>query len=192
MPYGSGEVVTVEVSGLEELQNSLTELPERLAKVGIRRALAQGAKIFQAGIFTLARVIKVGTPAAPVGFLREHFGWRISANRGDPLAAWAYIGPQGKIDYPDADGGYREKNKKNGKMAKIGRIAVASVARFLEFGTSKLPAKPFMETAFEQYKNMVLDEVIRILAGEVEAAASGNKQFTGAAGPQATATQLKG
>jgi hypothetical protein len=129
VPLGSGEIITVEIEGLDQLERALEEMPGKLAKRSIRKALFAGATIFKQTILRLA--------PRKTGFMAEHFGIKIQKNRGDDLAAIAYIGPQGKIDYPDTDGGYRTKVLKNGKIKKVGRIAVASVVRFLTFGWSK-------------------------------------------------------
>jgi hypothetical protein len=161
VPLGSGEVVTVEVEGLDQLERALEEMPGKLAKKSIRRALFAGATIFKQTILRLA--------PRKTGFMADHFGIKIQKTRGDDLAATAYIGPQGKIDYPDTDGGYRTKVLKNGKIKKVGRIAVASVVRFLTFGWSKKPAgDPFFINSFDIAKEQVLEETTKILAEEIE------------------------
>ena len=165
MPLGSGEIITVDVEGLDALERALEEMPGKLARRSIRRALFAGATIFKQHILRLA--------PRKTGFMAEHFGIRISKTRGEDLEAVAYIGPQGKIDYPDADGGYRTKVLKNGKIKKVGRVAVASVVRFLTFGWSKKPSgDPFFINAFDIGKNQVLEETTKILAEEIEKIAS--------------------
>jgi HK97 gp10 family phage protein len=90
--------------------------------------------------------------------LSEHFNIKTSVIN-DGLTGQAFVGPAGKIDYPDK-GGYREKVNSKGKKFSIGRISVASVARFLEFGTSKMSKRPFMTQAFETKKGAAIDAVI--------------------------------
>src|SRR5215469_9842427 len=51
----------------------------------------------------------------------------------------------------------RRHAKKKGKRRKI---SCATVSRFLEFGTSKMAARPFMTPAFESTKDEVLEFII--------------------------------
>ena len=160
--------ITVEIKGLDELQRKLEELPLRVAKKGLRRALAVGAQVFKYAMYTLAPRYSGGNSNIPSGFLAEHFGVRVSLGR-DPLTGTAYIGPDGKMDYPDEGGGYRSRLiKKTGKLKKVGRVAVATVARLLEFGTSKMAKKPFMTQAFESKKADVISVVANALAEAIE------------------------
>lgn len=144
------EFVTVKITGLEELQQKLEEIPTKLAKRSLRKALRAGANVIRNAIVTLA--------PKDTGFLSRHFGTRISVMR-DELAATAYVGPQGKIDYPLYSSGAYKIKRKHGKVHKVGRIAVASVARFLEFGTMKMGKKPFMTPAFEDKKSEAVDAI---------------------------------
>lgn len=155
----SGETVTVEVKGLAELQARLEAAPEKMARNGLRKALIRGGTIFRVLMYQLA--------PKDSGFLSEHFGVRVKL-RGGALAGTAYIGPQGKVDYPNTGGGYREKMSKSGKKFSIGRIAVATVARFLEFGTSKMAKKPFMTQAYESGKTAALANVEESLRETLE------------------------
>ena len=159
MPLGNGEWFTAEVQGLDQLQANMESLPYRIAKKGLRNALATGGQVIKYAMHSLA--------PKRSGFLAEHFGVRISAKQ-DLLAGTAWIGPQGKMDYPDKGGGYREKTNKKGKIRKVGRIAVASVARFLEFGTSKMQKKPFMTQAFDSNWQKALEVIKAALWQTIE------------------------
>src|SRR6202000_446753 len=90
------------------------------------------------------------------GFLSEHFDvkTRIASKE---IQGSAFIGPQGKMDYPK-NGSYKERKNAKGKVIqRMGRISVTSVARFLEFGTVKMAGKGFMTKAFEQSKDQALE-----------------------------------
>ena len=56
---------------------------------------------------------------------------------------------------------YKERKNAKGKVRQIGRIAVATVAPFLEFGTHKMSARSFMTQAFEPQKEAALNEIIK-------------------------------
>lgn len=154
--------VETRIDGLDELQHKLEEMPEKVAKKGLRDALKAGGAIMVSALVAFAPRL--------TGFLAEHFDMRLSI-RGDDIAGSAYVGPQGKMDYPDADGGYRQKENRRGKKYNVGRIAVASVARFLEFGTRKMAARPFMTPAWESHKEIVRDAIVDKLRDAVEEAA---------------------
>lgn len=161
--------VTFNIKGLDQIQQALEEIPRNVAKKGLRAALRAGAVPMKNGMAEEA--------PKDTGFLSEHFGVRISV-KGKEIAGSAFIGPEGHVDYPDKSGGYRDKiNKKTGKASKVGRISVASVTRFLEFGTSKLTKNPFMTRAWEKLKNVSLEAIIAKLKSvvEAEAKAAGGK-----------------
>jgi HK97 gp10 family phage protein len=155
------DTVEFKITGLSELQAKLESLPKKVANKVLRTSLREAGQI----------VAKEMARQAPreTGFLAEHFGIRTSIKRAD-IAGIAYIGPEGKIDYPNALGGYKETKNKKGKIRRLGRIAVASVARFLEFGTSKMAARPFMTQAWDASKEQALDVLIEGIKDELESA----------------------
>lgn len=151
----AGDYVTVQVKGLDQLQKNMEALPAKVAKKGLRQALKKGGLVIRDAFVSMA--------PKDTGFLAEHFNMRMRIRR-DELAGSIFIGPQGKIDYPAyASGAYNVRRKKNGKIALAGRIAVATVARFLEFGTSKMAKKPFMTQGFESYKEAALTAITEAL-----------------------------
>lgn len=145
------DIVEVKITGMDELQKKLEELPKKIGDNIFRRALKSAAKI----------VINAMVALAPkdTGFLSEHFGTRTRIQRQN-IAGSIFIGPEGKIDYPDTDGGYRVKINAKGNTRKVGRVSVVSVARFLEYGTVKEKKVPFMSQAFEATKEQALNQII--------------------------------
>jgi HK97 gp10 family phage protein len=57
-------------------------------------------------------------------------------------------------------------NIKNG-VAVIGPGAEFYYSHFVEFGTSKLPAKPFMGPSFERKKEAAKDKMAEVIRGEL-------------------------
>lgn len=154
------DYVTVEVQGLSDLQHTMEELPAKVAKKGLRAALKRGGLVIRNAMVSLA--------PKDTGFLAEHFNMKMKIQR-EELAGSIFIGPAGKMDYPAyASGAYNIRRSKSGKLAKLGRVAVATVARFLEFGTSKMAKKPFMTQAFESYKDRALTEITEALKDAFE------------------------
>ncbi len=152
--------VTVEIKGLDALQKKMEELPRDVAKKGIRQSLRAGGKIISAAMAAMA--------PSDTGFLAKHFGIRTKMYSGE-LAGSVFVGPEGRIDYPESSG-YREKVTSSGKKYKVGRIGVAAVARYLEFGTSKMAKHPFMTQAFEVHKENALNAIIKKLRDYLEKA----------------------
>lgn len=147
--------VECEVKGLDELQKKLEGMQTKMAKRGIRQALRAGAEVIRAAMVMMA--------PKDTGFLAEHFGVKASIKQ-DELAGSAFIGPQGKMDYPALKGA--SGPLRLGQKAK--RVAVATVARFLEFGTRKMGAKPFMTRAFEGFKDAAQEAIIAELSEAVK------------------------
>ena len=139
----SEDVIWVKVSGLDELQKKLRdELPKR-AKQILKDALFAAAQVIKNEMMTLA--------PRRTGFLAEHIDVKLSA-RGGELAASAFIGPNGRVMYREQTG-----------KGKVWIRKAVTVARWLEFGTSKMAAHPFMTTAFETKKQGALDVIIGML-----------------------------
>lgn len=155
--------ITLKISGLQELQKTLEHLPREIARKGVRKSLHAGGLIMQDAL--------VQEAPKDTGFLQEHFGMRIKLLKGGDIGGSCYVGPEGKIDYPDRDGGYREKTNKAGKKYEVGRISVASVARYFQFGTVKMAANPFMTRAWESKREQTLDAMLDVLRMEVLEAA---------------------
>lgn len=141
--------IDAQIQGLEQLQRALLQEPPEKARKTLREALEVGGNVFKAAVWREAPKL--------TGFLAEHFNIKFSfrgSTATDPHAT-AFIGPDGKMDYPLRGGGYKRRGNR-----KIGRIKVISVARFDEFGTSKQRANPFMTRAFETAKAEALSRVI--------------------------------
>jgi HK97 gp10 family phage protein len=138
-----------EIKGLTELQAKLERLPKKMANKVLRISLGRAAT------FILTRIVDMAPRLT--GFMAEHFNVKISI-KGDSIAGTAFIGPDGKMDYPNRGGGYKTRFK-TGKDD-VGRIPVATVVRFNEFGTEKEPANPFMSRAWESSKEEAADILV--------------------------------
>jgi HK97 gp10 family phage protein len=143
------KMVTFEIKGLQELQKALEEVPRETSRQVLRKALTDAAKWVRVAIVSLA--------PHDTGFLEEHFNIRFKARRHE-VAASAFIGPDGKLEYPNKLPKGMSGPEKRG--ARRRRIKVVSVARFLEFGTGKMAPKPFMTQGFEQSRSNALQILI--------------------------------
>ena len=133
---------------LTQLQEALERKPKEDAKRIVRDALELGSLEFQKAI--------VQEAPKRTGFMASHFNIKFSFRGSkDGTSGAAFVGPNGRMDYPLTGGGYRKKGSR-----KVGRIPVISVVRFVEFGTSKMSANPFFTHAFEIAKESALYRVI--------------------------------
>lgn len=136
----SDDFVTVEVKGISELQSALEKLPPKVAKKDLRATLRAGGNVL--------RKAMVRNAPKDSGFLSEHVSVGTKL-RSDELAGVALIGPNSKIVYP--------------RNPKWPARTAALVARWAEFGTSKMAKKPFITQSLETTKQAVVDKVAETL-----------------------------
>ncbi len=146
--------VTVNITGLEDLQRKLEEIAHNVAKRGVRQAL-------RAGALPVREAMAAGAPKES-GFLSEDIDIRTRMEK-DELAGEAFIGPNSKAVYPTGEAA-RELARKLGQRFVQGAARTAAlVARFLEFGTTRMAKRPFMTQAWETSKQSALDAIIQKL-----------------------------
>lgn len=152
--------VTVKMSGLDALQRKLQEELPKDAKRAVRVALSAGGGDVKRAMVANAPVEESGENA---GFLRDHINVKTRLVRGE-LAGSAFVGPSQAV-YPGREG-KEGKVRVGGKTffsKHAGQVTAARVARFLEFGTSRMSKKPFMTQAWDSSKQTALDHIIEKL-----------------------------
>ena len=141
---------TVQITGLSELNRALSEFPERLARNVLRGSVAAGAAVIRKD--ARERAPRYEGPVAaghpPPGTLKRAI-YSAQARRLSGLLQQVY--QVGVVS--------GKRTKKSGR--KSGRAADAYYWRFVEFGTVKMAARPFLRPAFEAKK---LDAVEAIRA----------------------------
>lgn len=148
----ANDFVEMQVKGLAQIKEALEHKSKEDARRVTKDALEIGGNEF-------LRAVQQEAPKQ-TGFLARNFNIKFSfkgSTDTNPLGH-AFIGPNGHMDYPKSTGGYTKKGSK-----KIGRIPVISVARFLEYGTSKMQANPFMSRAFSAAREVVLYRIVAAL-----------------------------
>src|SRR5215469_16532844 len=140
--------VSVKIDGLAELQARFDQTPKKLARAVMRRALTASANVLKAEMIDRVR--------RHTGFLAEHIGMKLRLSR-DELAGSASVGPL-QDPYPfherPAETPARSRRPIHARQHKT--ITAATVARFLEFGTRKMPMYPFIRQSFESGKDSAL------------------------------------
>jgi len=153
----------VKLEGLEQVKQALKELPQKLQGRPIRSALLSGAK----PIREHAKAIHQWHDDS--GFLRT--------------AIVSYPVKKNEHEYTDQVrvGVKRRRKKRESKKLIAARaqrrrrqkknIVTPYYWRYLEFGTSRMPARPFMRPAFESEKSGSSQRIVKRLREEVEKAA---------------------
>lgn len=131
----------INITGLNELRAALRELPQRIARNTLRGAVSAGASVIRAEVRARAPVytgpVAEGHP--PPGTLKRAIYQKQIAELSSLTHQVFFVGVrQGKK--------YRNQGKKGDKSQD------AYYWRWVEFGTSKMAARPFMRPAFEAQK----------------------------------------
>jgi HK97 gp10 family phage protein len=153
-------MATQDVKGLRELGEALKSFGSILGKKYLGRATSSAAAVFRDGARSLAPV-KTGT-------LRENIA--IFKHTTDGNTAHYTVGVR-----PIRLTARSKKVLRVLKRATGSRSAIAGDPfywRFIEFGTSKMAARPFMRPAFESRKGAALETFRKTLADGVQAAAA--------------------
>ena len=148
----------VRVDGLAELGEALKQFPEVLGKKYLRKATFLAAQVIEQDAITHAPV-RTGNMKDAIAIFKR---------KDDPSTAHYAIGVR--------------KIKLNRKMKNVFRIVRragmklgiqgdAYYWRFVEFGTAKMPAHPFLRPAFEAQKMAAIEKFRTSLADGVQAAA---------------------
>lgn len=139
--------VDIELTGMEELEKVLRQMPDGLAERDLASALRKGANVV-----------------------------RDEAQKNAP------------VDDGDLKDSIKVRKQKSGKGEAAVIVAPTKPAgfhaHFIEFGTVKQPAQPFLRPAFDSKQNEALEVIITSLAKKVEKTAlklSGNFKKSGLA-----------
>lgn len=151
-------MIEIKVEGLQELERRLLEFGPKVARNGLRSSNYAGAKVIREAV----------RQSAPVrtGLLKAS------------IEAFRRRGPQTQAKHSVGVKGVRKKyantalNRRRGRVGrKYQADGPAFYARFVEFGTSKMTARPFMRPAFEKSSTAAIEAVKAGLAKAIERAA---------------------
>jgi HK97 gp10 family phage protein len=144
------------IKGLSELSAALKELPLRIARNALRQSVARGAVVIRDEAKAKAPVSS--GPSAPgdtlPGTLKRSIVIKHDRERSTPTSQTYVVAVRhGKQ--------YRNQGKKGN------RSQDAYYWRWVEFGTVKMSARPFMRPAFETQKEAAVQEIARVLAERI-------------------------
>lgn len=149
----SNEWGTVEVKGLKELNEALRQLPERVARNTLRGATAAGAAVIRKEARLRAPIYTgdLSDKHPPAGTLRKSVYQKQIRELSSLVKQTFYVGVRT---------GKRLKDK-------TGRTLDAYYWRFVEFGTVKMSARPFLRPAFEAKKLEAIEAIKAYLAARI-------------------------
>ena len=140
------------VTGLRELEAALKSLPDRIARNVLRGAVAAGAAVVRQEARDLAPKSEGPQPEGHVsGTLKRAIYQKQIRERSSLLQQTFFVGVR------------------RGRSAKSSAKGVidAWYAHFVEFGTSKMSARPFMRPAFEGKKRSAVDAIRAYLLSRI-------------------------
>lgn len=148
---------TVTITGLKELSDALKELPNRIARNALRQSVYAGAKVIRDEAKTKAPVytgpVSAGHP--PPGTLKRSIIMKQIPEKSSLVQQTFYVAVR-----------HGKKYQRQGKKGTLSQDAF--YWRFIEFGTVKMPARPFMRPAFESKKQLAVDAIKARLATRIE------------------------
>ncbi len=150
-----GEVV--HVRGLAELDRALRELPVRVANQGLRASVYAGAKVIRDEARSRApkAAQSLGPKQPPPGTLRRSVSMKhIRELSGGGRQTYYVLVRQGK------------KYRNQGKRGNLSQDAW--YWRFLEFGTRKMAARPFLRPALESRRREATAAIKERLAQRIQ------------------------
>lgn len=159
--------LTVNIKGLSQLARTLErDIPEALAKSGIKNALIAAAKPVETSARHYAAAHRV------TGDMESDIGSTVKVSTGKSLHGTALVGPLYKNKGTDDPGVYdlfvEEGHGPPGSAKE--RRAAARRGVEVEFGGKNTPPHPWLRPAWEESKDEALNVLISTLTEEVEAA----------------------
>jgi HK97 gp10 family phage protein len=146
----------VQIQGMRELSRALRELPQRVATNDLQAATAAGARLIRDDARIKAPVytgpVAQGHPAP--GTLRKSIITKNIRELSDRVRRVVFV--------------LVRHGKQFQKMGKKQINRDAFYWRFVEFGSKKMSARPFMRPAFEARKHDAVDAIKEVLAERIE------------------------
>lgn len=164
---------TIQILGIDNVLSMLEKLPKDVAsKSGgpVRKALRKGAVIIRnEARLNVQKIVSEpnadGKPSKSTGFLAKQItvsrGKFLGGMTGEKYIIWL---PKVKSKYTD--------NVKNRRKGKVGKTYWADnpafYGKFLEYGTSKMRAHPWMLPAFKNKQQTAINVTIQSLLNDLD------------------------
>lgn len=153
----------VKVEGLSQIHKALSELGRKVSNKIAVKAMREGGKIVREQARQNAPVLSQSTPYRRAGTLKKAIKSSTKVLKNGKIGTVIRV----KGLTAKQRGAFKAKNASSGAYNPKDPF----YWRFIEFGTSKMPAKPFLRPAFEQSKEKAATEIIKTLKDEIESEA---------------------
>jgi HK97 gp10 family phage protein len=140
------KLVTCEIKGLDILQKRLEEMKQSAARKVVKAGLQAGGDVIKAEMERQA--------PKESGFLSENINVKMVKRGIQDVAGKAYVGPDGKVFYPTGNGDRKP-------------MRALVIAGWLERGTKKMAANPFLTRAFEASKETALFKIVATIKAKL-------------------------
>lgn len=147
------DLVTVKVSGLDEIEKKLKLLPQRLGNNALKRALRKGANVIK--VQAQANAQTIDDPQT-----RENIAKNIAVAAG---SAKRSRDAGGLLMRVGVIGGARLSRGDNGAPG-----GNTTHWRFVEFGTATVPARPFMRNAMVSASEKAIEVTATSMNTEID------------------------
>jgi HK97 gp10 family phage protein len=144
------------VKGLRELSDALRQLPDRIARNALRQSVAAGAAVIRKDAQSRAPVASSPLPSGgpPPGTLKRSVVTRYARELSNQVSQTYTVGVR-----------HGKKYRKQGKKGTLSQDAY--YWRWVEFGTVKMRAQPFLRPAFEANKQLAVQVIAQYLAKRI-------------------------
>ncbi|MER2518569.1 MAG: HK97-gp10 family putative phage morphogenesis protein [Candidatus Accumulibacter phosphatis] len=145
----SNNGVTLQIQGVEDLKRALGELTSQLRKKVLLSALRQAARVVSADAKANAPTLQTPAPYRTKGLVRKRISVRTSkdARKAGDVGVFVNVRPAAGAKYKRV-GGVRTFVKASQRGAQSPNDPF--YWRFLEFGTRKMRARPFLRPAADK------------------------------------------
>ena len=144
---------TIQLTGFTELAAALRELPQRVAKNALRAAVNAGASVIKKQV--------VQNAPEDTGLLKKEIYQKQIREKSGDFRQTYFVGVRTyKMKYANTRANRRKSRvTQAGESLKTYDINAAFYWRYVEFGTSKMTAKPFIRPAFEAKKEDAVEAI---------------------------------
>lgn len=161
--------ITVKIEGIEELKRALAEIPQALRKKVLLGALRKAARVVSGAAKAAAPVLSTPSPYRTRGLVKRRISVRTSkeARRSGDVGVFVNVRPAPGAKYKTVRGSFLGVKTRTRTLVKASQRGARSPTdpfywRFLEYGTRKMRARPFLMPAADR-----LPEALAVFEREV-------------------------
>ncbi|HIH5871648.1 TPA: HK97-gp10 family putative phage morphogenesis protein [Proteus mirabilis] len=150
----------IKISGLPEIQRKMQDVARKVRKRSARKAMNAGASTLKKEIKNRVPILKEEVPHRRKGTIKRNIRSKTKVRRNGQIKTriWVKSLPGKKIT------AFKQATGKNAALNPNDPF----YWWFVEFGTSKMPAQPFMRPGFEAKKETTAKVIVQTLKEEIE------------------------